>query len=113
LLEPVLVPDLDRVAKALGGQERGLRTLAFDQRVGRQGRAVDDDRKIGRRERGFAQYALDRLDYGTLGRLGGGQDLDAVAPPICFERDIGKSAADVDTQSATRRHHRSPRVRRR
>ena len=49
LLEAVLVPDLDRVAEPLGRDQRGPGALALDDRVGRQRRAVDDDRQIGRR----------------------------------------------------------------
>ena len=43
LLEPVFVADLDHVAKAFGGQQRGLGALALDQRVGRKRGAVDDE----------------------------------------------------------------------
>src|SRR5437588_8370951 len=46
LLEAVLVADLDGVAKSLGGDKSGPGAFAFDDRVGGEGRAVDDDRKI-------------------------------------------------------------------
>ena len=109
LLEAVLVPDLDRVAKALGGDERGFGALALDQRVGRQGRAVDDDREVGRGQRRLAQHLVDRRDDGALGRLRRRQDLGAPPPLAHFERHIGKGAADVDAQSRTLCHPIAPR----
>ena len=42
LLEPVLIGNFDGVAKAVGGDERGPRSLTLDQRVGRERRAVND-----------------------------------------------------------------------
>ena len=104
LLEPVLVADLDRVAEALGGKEGGLGALALDDRVGRQGRAVNDDRQIPRGERRFAQYGADRFEDGAFGSLPGGQDLGAVAPPGRFERHIREGAADIDAQSSAFHH---------
>ncbi len=38
----MLAADLERIAESLAGQQRGRRALALDQRVGDQGRAVDD-----------------------------------------------------------------------
>ena len=49
LLEAVLVADLERVAKAFGGDQRRPRALALDQRVGGERRAVDDE--VDRRRR--------------------------------------------------------------
>ncbi len=96
LLEPVLVPDLDRVAEALGGNEGGLGALTLDDCIGRQRRAMDDDRQISRRQRGFLQDRADGFENGTLRGLWSGQDLDAVAAPVRFERDVCERAADID-----------------
>jgi hypothetical protein len=64
--------------------------------VGRQGRAVNDDRQIRRRERRLAQHRADGFQNGALGRLRGGQDLGAVAAPVRLERDVRERAADID-----------------
>ena len=98
LLEAVLVPDLDRVAEPLGRNQRGPGALALDDRVGRQRRAVDNDRQIGRHQPGFAQHRAHRVDDGAFRSLGSGQDLRAEPAPVRFQRDIGKGAADIDPE---------------
>ena len=102
LLEAVLVADLDRVAEAFGRDQRGPGALALDDRVGRERRAVDDDRQVARREPRLPQHRADRGDDGALRRLRRGQHLGAVPPPARFQRDIGKGAADIDPEPRLR-----------
>ncbi len=110
LLEPVFVPDLDRVAKALGRQQRGLGPLALDDRISSERRTVNDDRQIGRSERRLAQYRVKPLEHRALGSVRGRQDLGAVAFTTCFERDIGKGAADINAKPSALLRHAFPLV---
>ena len=112
LLKAVFVPDLDRVTEPLGRDEGGLGALTLDDRVGREGRAVDDQRQIPRGECRLEQDLADRRDDGALRRFRRGQNLNAEPLPADgvrhFERDIGKGAADIDPKPPrpfpTRRH---------
>src|SRR6516162_8471686 len=108
LLETVLVADFDRVAKALGRQQRGLGAFALDDRVGCQSCAVNDDRQIGWAETRLTQYPPHHLEDGALGGLRCRQYLGAQPPSGRFESHIRKRAADIDTQprlTALSPHH--------
>src|SRR5262249_23768820 len=112
LLEAVLVADLDRVAEALGGDERGLGALALDERVGRERRAVDDDAEIAGLELRLGKDDPGRLEDAPLGRLGPRQCLCAEALGPALERDVGEGAADIDAETgfAAGGHFRSLRL---
>ncbi len=99
LLEAVLVADLDGVAEAVGGNEGGARTLALDQRIGRQCRAVNDDADIaGRQSRGLEDDG-DRLHDTALGCARRRQHLGAEPTPVALERDIREGPADIDAET--------------
>ena len=53
------IGDLQTVAKPLGGDQRGLCSLAFDQSVGGQRGAVDEDVDIARAKAGLRQNDVD------------------------------------------------------
>jgi hypothetical protein len=85
-------------AKAPGNQQTGLDTLALDQRVGRDRRAVDQKSNIGRIDaagKEFVEGADHRL---RRIRRNGGNLGDAALAAFGIERDqIGERATGVDT----------------
>ena len=109
MVEPLLVALLDDVAKALGGDQRGARTLALDQRIGRQRGAMDEDPDIGGRQRRLTQHGVDAVEHAAFRGVGRGQDLAARPPAGDLEHDIGEGAADIggELDVRTSRHERS------
>ncbi len=109
LLEAVLPGHLERVAEALGGEQRGAGALALDQRVGGERGAVHHQTDIGRPALGLGQDGAHAFQHGALGRVGRGQELDGVSPSIVrysgLQHNVGESAADIDGQA--RQHHSS------
>ena len=99
LLEAVLEGDLDRIAEALGDDQRGLRALALDDRVGGERRAVDDQAEVG----GLGARQLQDLGHAGhhafLGRARRGQHLRARALAVPFEEQVGEGATDIDCQT--------------
>ena len=99
----VLAPDLDGVAKAARGDQRGARALALDQGVGEQRGAVHH---VGDRGRGHARL-LENLADPLLDRLvrlrGRGQNLgDAQERAgIVHHHEIGEGAADIRADAMT------------
>ena len=93
----VLAPDLDRVAKAARGDQRGAGALAFDQRVGEQGGAVHHVRDRGGGKVGLVENLPDALLDGLVRLLGRGQDLgDAQQRAgLVDHHEVGEGAADV------------------
>ena len=83
LLEALLVAHLEHVAKALGGEQRGARALALDQRVGGERRAVDEDADVARRERRRPRAPARAVEHAVLGRARRGQHLGGERPPAC------------------------------
>ena len=74
LLEAVLPGDLEGIAEALGGDQRGVRALALDQRVGGERRAVHDEADVGRPALGLGQDGAHALQHAAFGRVGRRQD---------------------------------------
>jgi len=99
-----LVPDLERVAKALGGEQSRPRALALDQRVRGQRGAVNDRADAAGIHARVVQQRLDALLDAMGGILGGRQHLaDADgAGDLVDDDEIGERAADV--HAAARRH---------
>jgi hypothetical protein len=94
----MLAADLQGIAEALAGEERGQGSLALDQRVGDQGRAMDDlaegaHRRVGGRQR-LLQPGLD----GTrrIVRCGEGLPDDERAAGVVIDDQVGEGAADID-----------------
>ena len=87
-----LPADLQYVSKPLGRDERGTRSLAFEQRVGGHGRAVHHAIPGGRGQ--SAQPFQHRLS-----RIGGSREhLEGVyiTDVMVVDHEIGEGAADVD-----------------
>ncbi len=99
LIEAMLVGHLDRIAEAGGRDQRGLRPLPLDDRVGGERRAVDDEADVaGRHARRRQDFGRAR-DHRALGRVGRRQQLVRAAPFGGFERQVGEGAADIDSQA--------------
>ena len=110
LLGPSLRAHLDGVTKPLGGDQRRRRPLAFEDRVGRQRRSVNDHSDVAGAEPRTDEPLLQRLHAGGGRVVGGGQDLGGEPPATEFERDIGEGPADVDPDprsGASLTHERS------
>ena len=96
LFGPPLRAHLDRVPEPLGGDQRGGRPLALEDRVGRQRRAVNDDVDVARSDARAGQPLFQRPHAGDGRVVGGGQDLGGEPPAADLERDVGEGPADVD-----------------
>ena len=106
LVETVFVGDLKAVPVAFCNDKRGFRALALDQRVGRQGGAVDDEGDVARSGPGLAQHLADAR-HEAFG--GGGccrQHLAAGLDAAAFENHVGEGAADIDSKSGAPGVHR-------
>ena len=108
-------PDLDDVAKALGGHHGGARQPARDQGIGRDRGAVREQRDLGEVDSGLGHPAHDAVDgVGRRRRL-----LDAdQAGGLIHDTDVGEGAADVNGHAnvlhdATSFHTRARHLRRR
>ena len=95
VLVALLVAHLEHVAKALGGDERGARALALDQRVGGERGAVHQDADIPGGERRGGEHFRDSFEHSRLGRARRGQHLGRMAPAGVLQHDVGEGAADV------------------
>ena len=96
LLEAVLLRHLDRIAKAASRDQRRDGTLPFDDGIGRQRRAVDDQADLGRFHAGQVEGALHAVQHAVLRRRLGRQHLDRKACLGGFQHHIGEGAADID-----------------
>ncbi len=99
LLEAMLEGYLDRIAEALGDDQRRLRTLALNDGVGGQRRAVDDQAEITGLQFGELEDLLDAGQHALFGRARRGQHLHAFALAVPFQRKIGEGAADIDGEA--------------
>ena len=97
-------PDLQRVAKAVGGEQAEPRPLALEQRVGGDRRTMDEDfaaaQKAGRLVSEGTRRALDRVDHARrrIGRCG--RRLEREHASVRGGNDqVGERAADVDAHA--------------
>ena len=95
---PVLAPDLDDVAEAIRGDERGPRATAFEERVRGDRRAVREVLDVGAEEAGPFQ----RPDHALGLVAGSGRDLGRYHAIPHDGDEIGEGAADVDAQADRR-----------
>ena len=95
MVEALFVALFENVAETLGGDEGGGGALAFDERVGGQGGAVDEDADIPEAQAGLAQHQFDAFDDAQFRRAGGGEYLAAPAVQPGFEYDVSESTANI------------------
>jgi hypothetical protein len=93
----VLARDLDRVAEALGGDERRARALPLDDGVREEGGAVQHVGHVAGRHARRAEHGLDPRDDGVVRSVGGREDLADLEGPAVLAREdeIGERPADV------------------
>ena len=106
LLEARFRPHLDDVAKTFGRDERGLGSAPLDQRVGRQGGAVNDLVNRGRRNASLGADQPHPLDDGVLRRGIGRQHLGGELARAVLDHHVREGAADVDAKTNSRSSHR-------
>jgi len=94
------VADLERVAEALGGEERRPRPLALDEGIGRERGAVDDRPNGARRDPRLVEKHRDALFDAVRRILRRGEDLAYARDPrrLVDDDEIGERAADVDAK---------------
>ena len=94
------IADLQDVAEAFGGDQPGLRDLAFDDGVGSDRGAVAQLGNIFARERALGNQPGESLDDGAGIVVHGGGDLAGQQPAVRVEADdVGKGAADIDSEA--------------
>ena len=107
LLEAVLVCHLQRIAVATGGDQCGHSAAPLDQRVGRQGGAVDHQVHLLRGHPGIAEYGVHTFEYPGRRLIVIGQHLAGSVPVPMFEHHVGERATDVDCQASAAAHRPS------
>lgn len=93
---------------AFRDDERGSDTLAFDERIGRQGGPMNNQIDVvGFRSSGFQDAG--HTQHETIGRrVIGGENFTRCLPAVFFENHVGKSTANIDGESRKSVGHRSP-----
>ena len=99
LREAVLPADFHEIAETFGSDERGLRALALDQRVGRQRGAEDEDVQRAGFEPGLREDLGDGGDHGFFRRARRGEHLAGPALAARLENDVRESPADIDGET--------------
>ena len=99
LREAVLPADFHEIAETFGSDERGLRALALDQRVGRQRGAEDEDVQRAGFEPGLRKDLGDGGDHGFFRRARRGEHLAGPALAARLENDVRESPADIDGET--------------
>ena len=98
VVEALFVALLDHIAKTFRGDEGRCGTLAFDQGIGGQRRAMDEDAHILSADSRFSDQLCGTLQHRQFRRVGGGEQFSAPAPGALFENNVGESATDIGSQ---------------
>ena len=95
-----LAPDLQHVAEAGRGQQRGACAAPLDQRIGEERRGVDHARHLRRRAAGTAQHLQRARQRPARGVVGRGAFLPDGGPAGVgvVQDEVGEGAADVDAE---------------
>jgi len=102
-----LTPDLDAVAKSIGGQQADGSAGTFDDGVGHQRGAMDHTMKIGRLHIDLAQQPRETGDDGGTGIVGCGRQLAGVhqVAPRIMQHKVGEGAIDINTDTCNSAAH--------
>ena len=102
--------DLQHLAEALGGDEPDRGALALQDRVGRDGGAVQHLRDVRQRDARRRAHPADAVEHadGLVGRGGGGLGPPGRAGRLLHEQHVGERPADVDAEPIS--HRSSPRA---
>ena len=99
LREPVFGPHFDHVAKPFGRDQGGARAAPFDQRIGGQRRAMNDDVDLGQGNARRFGHNGDPVEDRLFRRGVVGQNLGRIELPADVKRDVGERAADIGAQT--------------
>ena len=102
LVVAALGRDIERVAKAVGGDQRGARAAPLDDRVGGERRAVDERVDVGEMQARVAEHQARALQHALLGPLRRGEHFPGEPFGVPVEHDVGERAADIDRHADVR-----------
>ena len=96
LVVAALGADIEHVAKAFGRDQRGLRAAAFDDGVGRERRAVNEDVDVADMGTRVGQNETHPVQHRLLRPLRRRQHLARLAILAHVQHDIRERATDID-----------------
>ena len=99
LVVAALVADVEHVAKALGGHERGERAFSLDDRVGRQCRAVDEQPHRTGIGPGAREHVVHAGKHCVVRGVRRRQDFGGGEGIAVLEHDVGERAADIHSDA--------------
>ena len=104
----IAVAEIDDVAKPLGAEQRGLGAVALDDRVGRDGRAVDEEVDAAKKTAKLESFGIGQVPQtfaNPLGRLlRSGGFLPQNRPSLVVDHGkIRERSPDVDSDDVTHR----------
>ena len=99
LVVAALVADVEHVAEALGGHERGERALALDDRVGRERGAVDEQPHCAGVRARAHEHVVHPGEHRLVRGARCGEDLGGGESIAMLEHDVGEGAADIHSNS--------------
>ena len=104
--------DIEHIAKAFRCDQRRLRAAAFDDGVGRQRGAVNEDVDVGYVGTRIGQDETHPVQHRLLRPRRCRQHLAGFAILTHIQHDIGERASDIDSQShlGSLKHSKSPRL---
>jgi hypothetical protein len=98
LIVAALSTDIEHVAEALRRDNRRLRAASFDDGVGRERRAMNEDVDIADTSAGVGENETHPIQHGLLRSRGRRQHLARPAILAHIQHDIGESASDIDSK---------------
>ena len=96
MLKPAFGAHLDHIAKPFGGDQSGFRPAPFDQRVGGQGRSVNDLTNVSGRDPRLGADLMHPIDDRVFGCAVGCENLDRMLHLPLLQYDIGEGSANID-----------------
>ena len=88
--------DIERVAKAVRGDQRRARAAPLDDGIGGERRAVNEHVDVGEVQARIAEHEARSVEHALLRPLRGGQYLSGDPLGAAVENDVGEGAADID-----------------
>ena len=99
LVVAALVAEGEHVAETLGRDQRRAGALALDQRIGGEGRAMDEEVDVAGFQSGAIEQQDEPVEHAALGRFRRRQDLGGDAGAVDrLDRQVGEGPADIDRE---------------